>query len=63
MKTNSKPVRSATETQASTELEQQIQCRAYELYEERGMAAGYELEDWLQAETEVLGIRREPVAA
>ena len=63
MKNNSKPVRPATETPVSTELEEQIRCRAYEMYAQRGNTEGYELEDWLQAEAEVLGSKREPVAA
>lgn len=47
----------------STGLEEQIRYRAYQLYEQRGNADGYELEDWLQAEAEILGSKREPVAA
>jgi hypothetical protein len=35
-------------------LEEQIQRRAYELYVERGNQSGSELDDWLQAETEIL---------
>jgi hypothetical protein len=30
-----------------------IRCRAYEIYIERGSAPGRELEDWLQAESEI----------
>jgi hypothetical protein len=30
-----------------------IRCRAYEIYLERGSAPGRELEDWLQAESEI----------
>lgn len=36
------------------DLRQQIADRAYKLAEQRGFAAGNELEDWLQAEREVL---------
>ena len=36
-------------------IEQQIQRRAYELYEQRGRAHGHELDDWLQAECEIKG--------
>ena len=32
-----------------------IAIRAYELYEQRGRQDGYALEDWLQAEREVIG--------
>jgi hypothetical protein len=35
-------------------LEEQIQRRAYELYVERGNQSGSELDDWLQAEDEIL---------
>jgi hypothetical protein len=31
-----------------------IRLRAYELYSQRGMAEGHAVNDWLQAETEVL---------
>jgi len=31
-------------------MEQQIQQRAYEVYEQRGRTDGYDLDDWLQAE-------------
>jgi len=36
-------------------IEQQIQQRAYELYEQRGRTDGHELDDWLQAECEIKG--------
>ena len=36
-------------------MEQQIQRRAYELYEQRGRTDGYDLDDWLQAEREIKG--------
>ena len=36
-------------------IEQQIQERAYELYEQRGRTDGHELDDWLQAEREAKG--------
>jgi hypothetical protein len=32
-----------------------IRMRAYELFEQRGYQHGYDLEDWLQAEAEVMG--------
>jgi len=35
------------------ELQEQIRQRAYELYYERGAEDGHDLDDWLQAETEV----------
>ena len=35
-------------------LEEQIRRRAHELYVERGNQSGSELDDWLQAEEEIL---------
>jgi Protein of unknown function (DUF2934) len=37
-----------------TMLEHEIQIRAYDLYEQRGRGLGFALQDWLQAEAEVL---------
>jgi hypothetical protein len=36
-------------------IEQQIRQHAYELYEQRGRTDGHELDDWLQAESEIKG--------
>ncbi len=48
------PIRTAKRTTKSiTELQQQIRRRAYELYEQRGRQDGHDLDDWLQAESEV----------
>jgi hypothetical protein len=44
-------------------LEEQIQRRAYELYIERGNQSGSELDDWLQAETEILESQEQAFAA
>jgi len=35
-------------------LEEQIRRRAYELYLQRGNQSGSDIEDWLQAEAEIL---------
>jgi hypothetical protein len=43
--------------------EEEIRLRAYELYEQRGNNSGSELEDWLQAEAEILDNQREQKAA
>ena len=45
------------------ELEEQIRLRAYELYESRGREDGHQVEDWLQAEGEVLGAGQKATAA
>ncbi len=39
---------------ATEELNEQIRQRAYELYEAREREDGHELDDWLQAESEVM---------
>lgn len=49
-------------SQTETEIAQRIRERAYQLFEERGGELGHDLEDWLQAEAEVLG-NRKPIAA
>jgi Protein of unknown function (DUF2934) len=36
-------------------LERKIRLHARQLYEERGQAEGHALQDWVQAESEVLG--------
>jgi len=36
-------------------VEEHVRLRAYELYVERGNESGSELDDWLQAEDEILG--------
>jgi Protein of unknown function (DUF2934) len=35
-------------------LEKEVQMRAYELYEQRGKGEGFALQDWLEAEAEVM---------
>ena len=44
-------------------IEQQIQQRAYELYEQSGRTEGHELDDWLQAEYEIRGMRANAATA
>ncbi len=43
-------------------VEEQIRQRAYGLYEARGRKDGHSLDDWLQAETEILGMEQEAAA-
>jgi len=47
----------------SRALEEQIRLRAYELYEARGREDGHELDDWLQAEAEIVGTGQRATAA
>jgi len=44
------------------DLEEQVRRRAYELYEGRGKENGHELEDWLQAESELVPQRANSAA-
>jgi hypothetical protein len=44
-------------------IEQQIQQRAYDLYEQRGRTDGHELDDWLQAECEIKGTQANAATA
>jgi Protein of unknown function (DUF2934) len=46
---------SSLRAQPSTDLQTVIAARAYELYQKRGGQGGHELDDWLEAEREVLG--------
>ncbi len=51
------PTRTSS-TSSKTKVEadaEQIRCRAYKLYEERGREDGHELEDWLRVEAELIG--------
>ena len=43
-----------------SDAEEKIRLRAYELYEERGKIEGHALDDWLQAEAEIVRRRRQP---
>ena len=58
------PLRTINQTTESTsELQEQIRRRAYELYEQRGRNDGYELNDWLQAESEMARRTSNTIAA
>jgi hypothetical protein len=43
----------------SSDIEERIRRRAYELYEQRGRVEGFALDDWLEAEAEILGVQRQ----
>ena len=45
----------------SLTIEERIRRRAYELYVRRGNQSGSELDDWLQAEEEVLRAQEETI--
>jgi hypothetical protein len=52
----------ATETRAA-ESQEQVRRRAFELYEQRGREDGHDLDDWLQAESELVQQPTKAVAA
>jgi hypothetical protein len=53
-----KPTHSETELHPTTPItelaHQEIRVRAYELFEQRGREPGHDLDDWLQAEAELV---------
>ena len=49
-------------TKPTPDLQEQIRLRAYDLYEQRGRE-GHELDDWLQAESEVTQQKAKTVIA
>ena len=44
---------------SSKDITEHIRQRAHELYEQRGKVDGFALEDWLQAEAEILGAQKQ----
>ena len=42
--------------------EEIIRIRAYQLFEKRGYEHGHDMEDWLEAEAEIMGRRPEAIA-
>jgi len=43
----------------SNDIEKRLSQRARELYEQRGRIDGFALEDWLRAESEILGAQKQ----
>jgi hypothetical protein len=43
---------------SSNDTTERIRQRAYQLYEQRGRVDGFALDDWLQAEAEILGAQK-----
>jgi hypothetical protein len=52
--TMSEPPMQPKTTESSVALQEQIRCRAYEIYEQRGRKDGHDVDDWLQAESEIV---------
>ena len=40
-------------TESPVDIQEQVRRRAFELYEQRGREDGHDLDDWLQAESEL----------
>lgn len=47
--------RTADQLSGALSLQEQIEARAHEIYLARGTEPGHELDDWLQAEREIMG--------
>ena len=50
----------SNKTAESNDIENRIRDRAYQLYEQRGSVDGFALDDWLQAQAEVLRAQKQP---
>ncbi len=50
----------STNAAESSGIENRIRDRAYQLYEQRGKVDGFALDDWSQAEAEVLRAQKQP---
>ena len=51
------PASDSRPAQSGLEIYERIRRRAYELYEERGRQDGFEQEDWVRAEREMLRLQ------
>ena len=47
------PQRWSSQEPRNDDLRQRIEARAYEIYQARGAEPGHDLDDWVQAESEV----------
>jgi hypothetical protein len=63
MKNQNPNLSEQTELSDTDVLRRHIALRAYQLYEERGYADGFDLQDWLQAEREILRQVEQPEKA
>jgi Protein of unknown function (DUF2934) len=63
MKNQNPNLSEETELSDTNLLRRHIALRAYQLYEERGYVDGFDLEDWLQAEREILRQVEQPEKA
>lgn len=47
---------------SSSDLQEEVRRRAFELYERGGRADGHDIDDWLQAETELVPMKAKKTA-
>ena len=52
--------RRSIKTAESSDVENRIRDRAYQLYAQRGGVDGFALDDWFQAEAEILRAQKQP---
>jgi Protein of unknown function (DUF2934) len=57
------PVDTRHIAESTTEFQEKIRVRAYELFEQRGGEHGHDIEDWLQAEIELVRQKPKKIAA
>lgn len=57
------PVDTRQTTEPGADFQEKVRVRAYELFEQRGSEHGHDIEDWLQAELELIQQKTEKVAA
>ena len=50
------------DTTFSIDPQEQVRRRAFELYEQRGREGGHDIDDWLQAESEIVQLRAKAAA-
>jgi len=50
-------------TESPVDIQEQVRRRAFDLYKQRGREDGHDLDDWLQAESELVQNRTKAVAA
>ena len=58
-----KSTRKTAKVDSQTDVQERIRARAYQLYLERGGTDGYDVEDWLTAESEVRNTNADKAAA
>ena len=65
MKNITVPIKDTAKNEGYTQVELQarVRLRAYEIYQQRGRVDGHALDDWAQAEAEILQPKQRSAAA